>query len=135
MRLIVETFNFASTMQLYCKICNYKLSVMELEQVFSDQANLEDQEPLIGPGLYINASELEFHFGKPIDFFVNKESVLLRNHKDAKRLQGCCGPCDLSVLNQVCPNCSAEIGVIVADCWLPHFIGISEETVSKERLW
>lgn len=122
-------------MQLYCKKCNHKLTVMELQQVSSDQANLEDQAALIGPGLYLNASEIEIHFEKQIDFLVNEESVRLNNHKDYKLLTGCCGPGDLSVLNQVCPNCSAEIGVIVADCWLPHFIGISEETVSKEALW
>jgi len=108
---------------------------MELQQVFSDQANFKDQAMLIGLGLYINASEIEIHFEKRIDFLVNKESVILHNHKDATRLTGCCGPGDLSVLNQVCPNCSAEIGLIIEDCWLPHFIGISEETVSKEPLW
>lgn len=122
-------------MQLYCKKCNYQLTVMELQQVFSDKANLDDRATLIGPGLYINSSEIEIHFQEQIDFLVNKESVILRNHRDSKRLQGCCGPGDLSVLNQVCPNCSAEIGVIVEDCWLPHFIGISEDTVSKEPLW
>lgn len=122
-------------MQLYCKKCNYKLTAIELQQVFSDKANLEDCAPLIDPGLYINANEIEIHFGKQIDFLVNTESVHLSNHKDSARLTGCCGPGDLSVLNQVCPNCSAEIGVIVEDCWLSHFIGISEETVSKEPLW
>lgn len=122
-------------MELYCKTCNYKLTVTDLQQVFYKQANFEDQTPLIGQGLYINADEIDIHFGKPIDFLVHIESVLLRDHKDATRLQGCCGPGDLSVLNQICPNCSAEIGVLVADCWLPHFIGISEETVSKKPLW
>jgi|GEM_PF-4130362 len=122
-------------MQLYCKKCNYKLTAMELQQVFSDQANMEDQAPLIGQGLYLNAREIEIHFEKQIDFLVNKESIILHNHKDRTRLTGCCGPGDLSVRNQVCPNCSAEIGVIVADCWLPHFIGISEETVSQKPLW
>lgn len=122
-------------MQLYCKKCNYKLTVIELQQARPDEANMEDQVALIGPGLYIQASEIDIHFEKPIDFLLNKQSVKLKNHKDVKRLQGCCGPGDLSVLNQVCPNCSAEIGVLVADCWLPHFVGICEETVSKEPLW
>lgn len=122
-------------MQLYCKKCNYKLTVIELQQVFSDNANMKDQESLIGPGLYLNASEIEIIFGKPIDFLVNKESVNLHNHKDVTRLSGCCGPGELNVLNQVCPNCSAEIGVIVEDCCLPHFVGISEDTVSKEPMW
>lgn len=122
-------------MQLYCKKCNYKLTALELQQVSSDEANMDDNAALIGTGLYINASEIEIHFEKQIDFLVNKKSITLHNHKDTKRLQGCCGPGDLSVLNQVCPKCSAEIGVIVADCWLPHFIGISEDAVSKEPLW
>lgn len=122
-------------MQLYCKKCNYKLTVIELQPVSSDNANMKDQESLIGPGLYLNAAEIEIIFGKPIDLLVNKESVNLHNHKDVSRLSGCCGPGELNVLNQVCPNCSAEIGLIVEDCWLPHFIGISEDAVSKEPLW
>lgn len=122
-------------MQLYCKKCNCQLTVMELELASSDQANEDDGATLIGPGLYLNASEIDIHFTQPIDFLVNKQSVILRNHKDRKRLQGCCGPGDLGVLNQVCPNCKAEIGVIVEDCWLPHFVGISGKAVSKEALW
>lgn len=121
-------------MELYCKQCNHKLTVTDLQQSASNQANLEDQESLIGPGLYLDAGEIDIHFGKPIDFLVNTKSVVLRNHKDRTRLQGCCGPGDLGVLNQVCPNCSAEIGVIVADCWLPHFIGISGEAVRREGI-
>lgn len=122
-------------MHLYCKKCNYKLTAAELQQASSDQANLEDQAPLIGPGLYINASEIDIHFEKPIDFLMNKESMLLKDHKDPKRLSGCCGPGNLGVLNQVCPNCSAEIGLIVEDCWLPHFVGICGDAVSKAPLW
>ena len=122
-------------MQLYCKKCNHKLTALELQQASYNEAKMEDQAPLIGRGFYINAGEIDFHFGKPIDFLVNKESVLLQNHKDVMRLQGCCGPGDLNVLNQVCPNCSAEIGVIFADCWLPHFIGISADTVSQDPVW
>jgi len=108
---------------------------MELQHVMSDKANLDDQATLIGPGYYINASEIDIHFEKRIEFLVNKKSVILYNHKDTSRLKGCCGPGDLSVLNQVCPNCSVEIGLIVEDCCLPHFIGISGDAVSKEPLW
>lgn len=96
-------------MQLYCKKCNYKLTVIELQQVFSDNANMKDEESLIGPGLYLNAAEIEISFGKPIDFLVNKESINICNHKDIKRLSGCCGPGELSVLNQVCPNFQVSI--------------------------
>lgn len=122
-------------MHLYCKKCNHQLTAAELRQASSDQAKLEDQAALIGPGLYIHAAEIEIHFEKPIDFLVNKASVMLNNHKDPARLSGCCGPGDLNVLNQVCPNCSAEIGVIVEDCWLPHFVGISGDAVRKVPLW
>lgn len=122
-------------MHLYCKKCNYQLTVSELQQANPDQANFNDQAPLIAPGLYLNAGEIDIHFQMPIDFLLHIESVKLQNHKDPKRLQGCCGPGDLSVLNQVCPQCSAEIGVIVEDCWLPHFVGISSDKVSKEPLW
>jgi len=122
-------------MELYCKKCNYKLTVIELQQAKANEANMDDQAPLIGPGLYIDASEIDIHFETSIDFLLNIESIKLNNHKDSKRLQGCCGPGDLSVLNQVCPNCSAEIGVIVEDCWLPHFVGICEGAVSKKPLW
>ncbi|MNV13697.1 hypothetical protein D3C71_1043470 [compost metagenome] len=122
-------------MELYCKKCNHKLTVMELQQVSSDKTNLSDQATLIDPGLYVNAREIEIYFEQQIDFLVNKQSIILHNHKDRTRLTGCCGPGDLSVLNQVCPNCNTEIGVIIEDCWLPHFIGISEETVSKKPLW
>lgn len=122
-------------MQLYCKTCNQQLTAMNLQQVSLGHVNMKDQVSLIDPGLYVNTSEIEIHFEKQIDFLVNKQSVLLQNHTDRTRLTGCCGPGDLSVLNQVCPKCSAEIGVIVEDCWLPHFIGISGDTVSTEPLW
>lgn len=122
-------------MELYCKTCNQKLTVLELHPVSSDEANWEDKAPLIGPGCYLNANETDIHFEKQIDFLVNQQSVVLHDHPDRSRLTGCCGPGDLSVLNQVCPKCRAEIGVIVADCWLPHFVGISGETVSEEPLW
>lgn len=122
-------------MHLYCKKCNQQLTAVELQQTSPDKANLEDGAILIDPGFYVDAGGIEIHFGQPIDFLVNKKSVMLRNHNDRRRLQGCCGPGDLSVLNQVCPKCSAEIGVIIEDCWLPHFVGISGETVTKEPLW
>lgn len=122
-------------MELYCKKCNCKLTVIALQQVSSGQANLKSQATLIDSGFYVNASEIEIHFEQPIDFLVNKESVHLHDHKDRSRFSGCCGPGNLSVLNQVCPKCSAEIGVIVEDCIFPYFVGISENTVSKEPLW
>ncbi len=122
-------------MQLYCKKCNYKLTQDGLEVAPSNQANLKDGQDLIGTGLYINACEIDITFGQPIDFLTHKTSINLHNHQDIDRLNGCCGPGDLSVLNQVCPQCSVEIGVIVEDCWLPHFIGISAGAVSKEPLW
>jgi hypothetical protein len=122
-------------MQLYCKKCNYKLTPDGLELIPSNQANLKDGKDLIDPGLYINASEIDITFGQPIDFLINTASVNLNDHPDPSRLHGCCGPGNLTVLNQVCPQCSAEIGVIIEDCWLPHFIGISADAVSKEPLW
>lgn len=122
-------------MQLYCKKCNHKLTVSELQLAKPGEANMDDQADLIGPGLYLKASEIDIHFEQSIDFLLNKKSVKLQNHKDRKRLQGCCGPGDLSVLNQVCPTCSAEIGVLVADCWFPHFVGICGGAVSEEALW
>ncbi len=103
--------------------------------MLSNTVNLKDQAPLMAPGLYVNASEIDIRFGKQIDFLVNKESIHLCDHKDPARLAGCCGSGNLNVLNQICPNCSAEIGVIIEDCWLPHFIGISGGAVSKEKLW
>ncbi|TSJ47722.1 hypothetical protein [Fluviicola chungangensis] len=122
-------------MQLYCKKCNQQLTVMDLQQVSSRQINMKKQASLIDPGLYVNASEAEIYFEKQIDFLVNKQSVVLQDHNDPERFSGCCGPGNLSVLNQVCPKCSAEIGVIVEDCIFPYFIGISGYTVSTEPLW
>lgn len=122
-------------MELYCKKCNHKLTVMDLQQVSSDKTNLNDQAALIDLGFYVNASEIEIHFEKQIDFLINKQSIVLHNHKDRTRLTGCCGPGDLNVLNQVCPKCCTEIGVIIEDCWLPHFIGISANTISTVPLW
>ena len=98
-------------MQLYCKKCNYKLTQNVLEFAPSNQVNMKDGQDLIGPGLYINAGEIEIHFGKSIDFLVNKASVSLHNHKDTSRLNGCCGPGDLSVLNQVCPRAVRKSGL------------------------
>ncbi len=122
-------------MNLYCKKCNHKITTTDLLQAPSTSANLKDKAELINTGLYLIAEEIEINFKQDINFLVNIKSVNLHNHKDPKKLTGCCGAGDLSVLNQVCPNCSAEIGVIVEDCWIPHFIGISEATVSKKPMW
>jgi len=121
--------------ELYCKTCNHKLSEMSLSPVSRDQVSMKEGSALIDEGVYINANEVNIRFEQKIDILLNAKSVNLKNHKDTSKLGGCCGPGDLSVLNQVCPNCSSEIGMIVEDCWLPHFVGVALDRVSERKLW
>ena len=122
-------------MELYCKKCNNLLTQTPLKKSTFKEVKFIDEEELLQNGKYIEASKIDYNFEIPIDYFVNTESILLENHKDTIRLQGCCGPGEFGKLNQVCPRCKFEIGILIADCWTSRFIGIDESKVSKKPLW
>ncbi len=122
-------------MKLYCKNCNEKLTPNALSEAELDLIDLREEEDLIPKGMFIEANKIRFEFGVEIKYILNIDSVRLQNHKEITRLQGCCGPSNFDALNQVCPKCSSEIGVISGDCCMPHFVGIAENAVSLLPLW
>ena len=122
-------------MKLYCKNCNTSLTISNLELTEQKELDFGDGRELLKQNKYILASEVDINFGQPIEYLINTKSISLINHKDFKKLQGCCGPGDLGVLNQICPNCKFEIGMLIADCWIPHFIGIDINKVSNKPMW
>lgn len=122
-------------MELFCATCNIKLTSKPLIEVSIAEINTTDGEELLGAGDYILADKLDFILHKDITFLISKSSVNVKHHSDTKRLHGCCGPGDLEQMSQVCSNCSSEIGTISSDCWMPHFIGVSEKAISLKPIW
>ena len=122
-------------MKLYCKKCNNLLTLESLMKSTYKEVRFIDEKELLLEDKYIKASEIDYNFGISIDYLINTKSIILKNHKESIRLQGCCGPSEFGILNQVCPKCDFEIGVIIADCWTPRFIGVDKNKVSEKPLW
>ena len=122
-------------MELYCKQCNYKITVSPLVEATLDQLNMKDGEILIAAGKFIESEQTDVHFDEKIDYLMNPKGLRVMYHKDTSRLTGCCGPGPFNGLNLICGKCNAEIGIINEDCIMPHFIGISMNAVSKTPVW
>jgi hypothetical protein len=122
-------------MELFCNKCNAKLTRSPLDEADPKTLNYTDQEELLPEGKYFLAENSEIHFNVEITYLVNTKSMRIMNHSDSSKLSGCCGPGDLGTLNQVCSTCGHEVGLIVGDCWIPHFIGISQNATRLEPLW
>lgn len=122
-------------MELYCKNCNTLLTLSPLIKSNYKELTFIDEKELLNDNKYILASEAEFNFEIPIEYLINTNGILLSDHKDLSRFNGCCGPSEFGKLNQICTKCKFEIGVLIADCWTPRFIGIDINKVSKKPLW
>lgn len=122
-------------MDLYCKQCNYKLTPHSLKEAISKELSYIDEEELLKEGMYISTIEADYFFNISIDYLLNSKSTVLIDHQDSTRFNGCCGPSEFGKLNQICPQCKSEIGVLIADCWTSRFIGIDSNKVSKKPLW
>lgn len=120
-------------MKLYCKKCNHLL-VENLSEAKKKEIVYEDGYDLIPEGKYIHSTDIGFNIYE-VSYLMNIKSVPLKNYTNNERMQGCCGPSGLDGLNQLCLKCSEEIGVLVADCIAPYFIGIQKNKVSLEPLW
>ncbi|SEE09319.1 hypothetical protein SAMN04487765_1369 [Tenacibaculum sp. MAR_2010_89] len=94
-----------------------------------------DEYDLIPIGKYIVNSDI-WNFGDlEIIYLINANNIDLKSHHDYAKMQGCCGPSGADGLNQLCPTCKEEIGVLVADCYTPRFIGLDVNKVSLKPLW
>ena len=121
-------------MKLYCKKCNYLL-VERLKKAQNKEVIDVDEYDLIPIGKYIIISDI-WNFGiLEIIYLINANSIDLNDHYKHTKMQGCCGPSGADGLNQLCPKCSQEIGVSVADCYTPCFIGIDKNKVSELPVW
>ncbi|WP_075342361.1 hypothetical protein [Tenacibaculum agarivorans] len=121
-------------MKLYCKKCKYLL-VEGLIKAKSSEVIYTDEISLIPKGKYLINNDVWNFEDLQITYLINIKSIKLKDHYDYKKMQGCCGPSGLDGLNQLCPTCNEEIGVLIADCFTPHFIGIEKNKVSEDPLW
>ncbi|CAL2089798.1 conserved protein of unknown function [Tenacibaculum sp. 190524A02b] len=121
-------------MELYCKKCN-ELLVEGLNEAKNREVIYADECDLIPEGKYIVNKDVWNFEDLEIDYLINSNSMKLKDHHKSVRLQGCCGSSGLDGLNQLCPKCNYEVGVLVADCWTPRFIGIDMSKVSLKPLW
>lgn len=121
-------------MKFYCKKCN-NLLIENLIQAKKEEILYDDEQDLIPIGKFVlnegiwNFDDLE------ITYLINADSIVLKNHYNSVKMQGCCGPSGMDGLNKLCPNCSQEIGVLVSDCYTPRFIGIDKNKVSESPIW
>lgn len=122
-------------MEFYCNKCNHKLTQNPLKISSKKELDYSDEEDLLKPGTYISVTETTFNFDINIEYLISFDSIILNDHKENFKLQGCCGPSNFNTLNQVCPKCNHEIGVLIADCWTPCFIGIDATKIAKKPLW
>ena len=120
-------------MEIYCGKCNEKLTAARLVHADAAKIRREDQEQLLDDGQFLTADEFEFSFGVPVTHFVGTNSLLLNDHEDVLRHQGCCGPGMTNKYNKVCWNCKYEIGIIFADCYGPHFVAINSDRLNTTR--
>ncbi len=111
------------------------MNLSSLKESKYDELTFIDEKELLKENRYILASNAGFIFELPFKYLVNTKSILLINHNDQKRFNGCCGPSEFGKLNQVCSQCSSEIGTLISDCWTPKFIGIDGNKVSLKPLW
>lgn len=122
-------------MELYCKRCNHKISESSLVEIEIDQLDMGDGKVLMSKGRYIESEKVDFNFNEQIHFLMNPDGLNVTWHNDSSRLTGCCGPGIFNGLNLICCECSAEVGIVSADCWMPHFVGLSLSAVSKTPVW
>lgn len=122
-------------MKLYCKKCNNILTPNSLIKSKIDELNYNEEKEFLSLEKYIEVKNTNLNFNVSIDCLINSKSINLKNHKDKLKFKGCCGPSDFGCLNQVCEKCGFDIGVLIADCWTPVFIGIDLSKVSLKPLW
>ncbi|WP_025740577.1 hypothetical protein [Aquimarina pacifica] len=122
-------------MELYCKKCKYRIHSRALQESKYIDVQYGDGQELLPAWEYVRTDKANYNFDFPIKYLVHSKSLLLIDHEDSLRFQGCCGPSQFGELNQVCPQCKNEIGILVADCWTSHFIGIDETKVTLQPIW
>jgi len=122
-------------MKLYCKRCNELLTPKALIKAKEYELRFEEGKELLPTGNYILNKDIWNFDNLEISYLVNIKSIILKDHDDRERMAGCCGPSGAFGYNQICPNCNREIGVLVADCFTTHFVGIDKSSVSLLPLW
>lgn len=120
-------------MELYCKNCNYKLTDKILVEAKKEELNYNDDVNLLPKNKFTFYSVNDFGFEIKITYLININSIKLNSNYN--KMNGCCGSSETTQYNQLCPNCKNEIGVLISDCWMPHFIGIDKDKTSLKPIW
>lgn len=115
-------------MKITCKECQIELSTELVELTDKDKINENDQSDFLPIGTYF-ISDGQFFTETEKKIIINLKDVLnSKNHSDDNRLNGCCGPCGMDGLNEMCKN-GHEIGTVKQDCWMPHCIIFEPENI------
>ncbi|OEH94392.1 hypothetical protein [Bacillus solimangrovi] len=98
--------------------------------------SLKDGEPFISRREYVYGHELIRADILPVSTITEDEVIVPINmlYFDAKKEPaiGCCGP-DASTFNIYCRNGHA-VGMEAADCWMPHFVRIPLDKVTRREV-
>lgn len=128
---------------LICTACGARLTRPLIVRSGKDPAvakpRLQDREPPVARGTAFKSYEpmVRSYRGtpEPLEFtpqyWLHPEDVTdaVRQTRDTRRLNGCCGPSGHDGPNQVC-RCGAEVGTVQSDCWTAHvFIPEPDATV------
>ena len=132
---ISTTLSCLKSMRLYCGQCTLQLTSTPLKAVEAKSVCPVDGGELMHADQIMEAPHFGFQFGVPVTHYVGTECLLLDDHEDGSRLQGCCGPSATSKYNQVCSKCKHEIGIPYADCIGPHFTAINMERLDTQPKW
>lgn len=118
---------------LSCKKCGQLLNYNYFIKADVSKLDYEDDKELLEVDQFIEVNEVEYNLPFNEGIMVNTKAVTLKDHQNSKLFCGCCGPSMRSELNQCCPTCGYEIGLLIADCWMPHFIGIDSSKVFTRK--
>jgi hypothetical protein len=124
-------------MPLFCRKCNISVSNQLQELTDTTLLNEKDGEPHIPKGYYI-ISDGGYYTSTEGKLIINISDLInCKNHRDKRRLGGCCGLDGLDGPNKVCRN-GHEIGTERSDCWLAHAFLFEIDTaniqIDKEEL-
>ncbi len=128
-------------MDVFCDRCDAKLTRTPLSHANLNSAGSGDSKELLSDGEYLLADEIDlmssFIGMEPvlITHYVSTTCLLLVDHHDGFRFQGCCGPSRTDKYNQVCWKCKYQIGVMIADCMGEHFTAINMERLNTQPKW
>jgi len=119
-------------MDLYCKNCKHKITRSPLKEAKIEELSSVEETELLAEDNYIKVNKVGVVFSVPMEYLIHTKSLHLKDYIASNTFTGCCGPSQFDKINQVCPKCSAEIGILIADCWTSKFIAVDINKVIEK---